>query len=114
MHRKSSLLHQKKSSNTALCYPRRTSSSDACTGRVLHISVGIFGALERRDCLLSCIIECFIVALLWRFGREMVMVMLNLCASARSNQDSPRQKLSPSGVGDFYSRNQNRGRIMEP
>jgi hypothetical protein len=108
---KSSLLHQKEILEHVLLPTANESmqSSDASTlSRVLAISVGIFGALERRDCPPCPALECFIVALLWRLGREQeLMAMLESRASARSyNQGSSPRQSSPSGVGDFYSQNQ--------
>lgn len=108
---KSSLLHQKEILEYVLLPTANESiqSSDASTlGRVLAISVGLFGALERRDCPPCPALECFIVALLWRLGREQeLMAMLESRASARSyNRGPPRRQSSPPVVGDFYSRNQ--------
>lgn len=108
---KSYLLHQKEILEHVLLPSANESikGSDASTlGRVLAISVGIFGALERRDCPPCPALECFIVALLWRLGREQeLMAMLESRASARNyNQGSSRKQSSPCCVGDFYNRNQ--------
>jgi hypothetical protein len=108
---KSSLLYQKEILEHVLLPTANESiqSSDASTlGRVLSISVGLFGALERRDCPPCPALECFIVALLWRLGREQELVaMLESRALARSyNQGSSRKQSSPPGVEDFYNRNQ--------
>jgi hypothetical protein len=99
---KSSLLHQKEILEDVLLPTANESiqSSDASTlSRVLAIAVGLFGALERRDCPPCPALECFIVALLWRLGRDQeLMAMLESRASAG------RQSSRPC-VGDFYNRN---------